>query len=154
MGDNAPERDGRVLRTLRGLLERGDMPGFAQSLETFVFGLAHENLQGEAGFRSLLQALFRLMELPERSEYSNWGGRADHTAHVGGRVYIFEVKYNQSARAALRQIRDRGYGRQFLKPDTNAIAVGLAFRRDGRAAPRLECETAALTALIDETRDG
>ena len=64
-----------MLTELRTHLERGDVPGFTARLETFVFGFAHENLQGEASFRVLMQALFRLMELPAQAEHSNWGGR-------------------------------------------------------------------------------
>ncbi len=36
------------------MLERGDVPGFAARLETFMFDFAHENLQGETIFRALL----------------------------------------------------------------------------------------------------
>ena len=126
LGELAPERDGRVLTELRTHLKRGDVPGFAARLETFVFGFAHENLQGEASFRVLMQALFRLMELPTQAEHSNWGGRADHLVHVGDRVYIFEVKFNRPVHEALRQIRDRGYGREHQDTDREVIAVGLA----------------------------
>ena len=67
----ASERDGRVLTELRTPLKQGDVPGFTARLETFIFGFAHENLQGEANFRVLMQALFRLMELPAQAEHSN-----------------------------------------------------------------------------------
>ena len=153
LGELAPERDGRVLAELRTHLERGDMPGFAARLETFVFGFAHENLQGEASFRVLMQALFRLLELPAQAEQSNWGGRADHLVHVGDRVYVFEVKFNRPVHEALRQIGDRGYGREHQDTDQEVIAVGLAFHRTPGSPPRLECRTDNLAALSEETRD-
>ena len=62
----APERDGRLVRDLRACLARGDVPGFARRLETFAFGLARENLQSKAGFRTLLQSLFLQMAEPSR----------------------------------------------------------------------------------------
>ena len=153
LGELAPERDGRVLAELRTHLERGDVPGFAARLETFVFGFAHENLQGEASFRVLMQALFRLMELPTQAEHSNWGGRADHLVHVGDRVYVFEVKFNRPVHEALRQIGDRGYGREHQDTDREVIAVGLAFHRTPGSPPRLECRTDNLAALNKGTRD-
>ncbi|MCY4520665.1 MAG: AAA family ATPase [Caldilineaceae bacterium] len=153
LGELAPERDGRVLAELRTHLERGDVPGFAARLETFVFGFAHENLQGEASFRVLMQALFRLMELPAQAEHSNWGGRADHVVHVGDRVYIFEVKFNRPIHEALRQIRDRGYGREHQDTDREVIAVGLAFHRTQGNPPRLECRTDNLATLNAGERD-
>ena len=153
LGELAPERDGRVLTELRTHLERGDVPGFTARLETFVFGFAHENLQGEASFRVLMQALFRLMELPAQAEHSNWGGRADHLVHVGDRVYVFEVKFNRPVHEALRQIGDRGYGREHQDTDREVIAVGLAFHRTPGSPPRLECRTDNLAALNEGTRD-
>ena len=108
LGEFAPERDGCVLAELQTHLERDDVPGFAARLETFVFGFAHENLQGEASFRVLMQALFQLMELPAQAEPSNRGGRVDHVVHVGDRVYIFEVKFNRPVHEALRQIQRPG----------------------------------------------
>ena len=141
LGELAPERDGRVLAELQTHLKRGDVPGFAARLETFVFGFAHENLQGEAGFRVLMQALCRLMELPAQAEHSNWGGRADHVVHVGNRVYIFEVKFNRPVHEALRQIRNRGCGREHQDTGRDVIAVGLAFHRTPGSPPRLEYRT-------------
>ena len=121
-----------------------DLTAFGQRLEGFTFGLAHQNLQSEAACRTLLQALFMQMEFPTQSEKSNWGGRSDHEVHVGDRVYVFEVKYNQSADAALRQIRDRGYGREHLDADRPVTAVGLAFRRDLKTGPCLQVAQADL----------
>ncbi len=148
LGELAPERDGRVLAELRTHLERGDVSAFAARLETFVFGFAHENLQGEAIFRALLQALFRLMAVPTQAETSNWGGRADHEVHIGDRVYVFEVKYNRSKGAALRQIGERGYGRQHLGRGRTVTAVGLAFRRDLPTGPCLQVAQADLAQLL------
>ena len=148
LGELAPERDGRVFTELHTHLERGDVPGFAARLETCVFGFAHENLQAESNFRVLMQALFRQMAVPTQSEPSNWGGRADHEVRIGDRVYVFEVKYNRSADAALRQIGDRGYGRQHLDTGRTVTAVGLAFRRDLSTGPCVQVAQADLARLL------
>ena len=153
LGELAPERDGRVLAELRTHLERGDVPSFTARLETFVFGFAHENLQGEASFRVLMQALFRLMELPTQAEHSNWGRRANHLVHVGDRVYVFEVKFNRPVHEALRQIGNRGYGREHQDTNREVIAVGLAFHRTPGSSPRLECTTSNLATLNAGKRD-
>ena len=153
LGELAPERDGHVFIALRTHLERDDIPGFAACLETFVFGFAHENLQAESNFRLLLQALFRLMDVPAQAEPSNWGGRADLVAHVGDRVYVFEVKYNRSADAALHQIAERGYGRQHLGTGRAVTAVGLAFRRDLKTGPCVQVAQADLARLLTARAD-
>ena len=119
-----------------------------------VFKIAHENLQQEAGYRALLQALFLLMAVPTQSEKPNWGGRADHEVHICDRVYVFEVKYNQSEGDALRQIRDRGYGREHLRTGHTVTAVGLAFRRDLKTGPCLKVAQADLAALLEAREEG
>ena len=150
--------DGNLVDSLRACLARGDTAGFAGHLETFVFGLTHENLQSEAACNVLMQALFRLLADATQSEKSAWGGRSDHEVRVGERLYVFEVKYNRSADAALRQIRDRGYGREHLDADRPVTAVGLAFRRDLKTGPGLQVAQADLADLLAdraaETDDG
>ena len=148
LGAHAPALDETLVPDLRACLATGDVDGFAGRLENFVFGIAHENLQQEAGYRALLQALFLLMSVRTQSESSNWGGRADHEVQVGNRVYVFEVKYNRSGDAALRQIRDRRYGRQHLGTGRTVTAVGLAFRRDLETGPCLQVAQADLARLL------
>ena len=145
--DNAPTLDQTLIPELKARLADGDVDGFGQRLERFVFHMAHQNLQREESCRALLQALFLLMAVPTQSEKSNWGGRSDHEVRVGDRVYVFEVKYNETAGAALRQIRDRGYGREHLDADRPVTAVGLAFRRDLQTGPCLQVAHAELDKL-------
>ena len=98
--------DGGLVRTLRTCLAQGDAEGFAQHLEDFAFGLAYENLQNEACFRILLQALFLQMGSPTQSEKSNWGGRADHefkstTACTSSRSSTTGPRTQPSARSGI-----------------------------------------------------
>ena len=145
--DDMPTLDQTLIPELKACLADGDVDGFGRRLERFVFHMAHQNLHREESCRALLQALFLLMAVPTQSEKSNWGGRADHEVQVGGRVYVFEVKYNETAGAALRQIRDRGYGREHLDTDRPVTAVGLAFRRDLQTGPCLQVAHAELDKL-------
>ncbi len=135
---------------LHACLKRGDVPGFAKRLETFAFGLARENLQSEASFRTLLQSLFLQMAEPTQSEKSSQGGRSDHEITVGGRLYIIEVKYNRPAAAGLAQIRERSYGREYLDAGLVATAVALAFRHDKGKGTWLECVYEDLPTLLRE----
>ena len=127
------------------------MEGFAQHLEDFAFGLAHENLQNEACFRILLQSLFLQMGSPTQSEKSTLGGHADHEIKVDGRMYVIEVKFNRSADEALRQIRDHQYGREHLAAEPDTLAVGLNVRLDRtRKELPLMSKTARLADLLAE----
>ena len=145
------EANGGLVQTLRTCLAQGDMEGFAQHLEDFAFGLAHENLQNEACFRILLQSLFLQMGSPTQSEKSTLGGRADHEIKVDGRMYIIEVKFNRSADEALRQVRDHQYGREHLATEPDTLAVGFNVHRDRtRKELVLTTKTARLACLLAE----
>ena len=138
---------------LRACLVRGDTKDFAGRLEFFVFGLAHENLRHEEAFNAVLQALFQLLADAAQSEKSSGEGRSDHEILVGARSYVFKVKYNRTPDAALRQIRDRQYGRTLLAEGRTATAMGLAFRKDLKDGPCLQYRTADLAELLAPPRD-
>ena len=145
--------DGDLVDNLRACLAQGDTVGFAGRLETFVFGQTHENLRTEAACNVLMQSLFRQLADAAQSEKSTWGGRSDHEVRVGSHLYVFEIKYNRPADAALRQIRDRGYGREHLDADRPVTAVGLAFRRDLKTGPCLQVAKADLARLLTASEE-
>lgn len=114
-------------------------------------GIAHQNLQAEAPFRTLLQALFLQMGVPTQSEKSTLGGWSDHEVQVGDRIYVFEVKYNRPASEVRDQIRARQYGREHLDRGLDVVAVALALHRDWETGPRLEVETDDLAHWLAES---
>ena len=148
MGMHASDLNAKLIPDLRACLADGDVDGFGRRLEAFAMGLAYENLHREESCRALLQALFMQMGVPTQSEKLNWGGRSDHEVHIGHRIYVFEVKYNAGELEALRQIRDRGYGREHLASGHTVTAVGLAFRRDLETGPCLKVAQADLADLL------
>ena len=75
------------------------------------------------------------------------------TYWIGIIPYIFEVKFNLPVQEALRQIRNRSYGREHLNTDRKVIAVGLAFHHTPECPPRLECRTNNLATLNTGERD-
>ena len=150
--------DRTVPERLRACLERGDVPGFAQILERFAFGLARENLRPgrdlvESPFRMLLQALFKCAGIHTVAEKSTVAGRPDFELHLPDRIYIVEVKFNQSVAAARLQIRERRYGLEHLGETKPVTAVGLAFRygETRTESARLEYTADRLADLLGET---
>lgn len=149
--DYAPAQDENLVPDLKTCLVGGDVEGFRLRLEGFMAGIAHQNLQAEAPFRTLLQALFLQMGVPTQSEKSTLGGRSDHEVQVGDRIYVFEVKYNRPASEARDQIRARQYGREHLDRGLDVVAVALALHRDLETGPRLEVETDDLAHWLAES---
>ena len=141
-------KDNSLIQDLHHCLKRGDVKGFCHRLEAFTSKFAGENLRSESSFRTLLQALFLQMGEPTQSEKSTQGGRVDHEIRIGNRVYVIEAKYNRPVSEALRQIRERPYGREHLDTDRDATAVALSYRRDLKAGPLLQCEACKLADLL------
>ena len=138
-----------LLDDVREFLYAGDVDGFARRLETFFSGLAHQNLDSEACFRAVLQTIFRVVTDDVHAEKSTWGGRSDLEVGVGDYIYVMEIKHGGNAAEALRQIRDRPYGREHLPGNRQALAVGLAFRKDDRGV-HLEHRYRDLRTLLRE----
>ena len=150
---------GPVLHELKRALLNGNIRHFANTLDSFTFGLAYDNLHGETCCRTLLQSLFMLMDVPHRSERHTRGGRADHEVEIGDHIYVIEVKFDKEpvkglADKALAQIRDHGYGRDHLaRRDRNVTALALAWHRDPQGFAVLSYRSRPLAALL-AARDG
>ena len=54
-------------------------------------------------------------------------GYADAVIETPGAVYVFEFKYRKSAKAAIRQIRDRGYADKWIGGPRPVTLVGINF---------------------------
>ena len=141
-------KDNALIEDLHCCLRQGDVKGFCHRLESFTSKFAGENLQSESSFRTLLQALFLQMGEPTQSEKSSQGGRVDHELRIGKRMYVIEAKYNRPVNEALRQIRERPYGREHLDMDWDVTALALAYRRDLKSGPMLQCEARKLADLL------
>lgn len=55
-------------------------------------------------------------------------GYADAIIETGKYVWMFEFKFNKSAKAAVRQIRERGYADQYRGDRRPVTLVGINFR--------------------------
>ena len=145
-----------LLDEVRDHLYTGNVDGFALSLETFYSGLAHQNLDSEACFRAVLQTLCRLVSDEVQAEKSTWGGRSDLEVVVGDCIYVMEVKHSRDGNSAdtvdeaMKQIRNRPYGREHLHGKRNVLAVALAFHKDEGHGVHLECRHRDLRALLRE----
>ena len=59
-------------------------------------------------------------------------GRIDMVAKTKDYIYIFELKYDKDAHAALQQIEDKGYDKPFAADKRKLIKVGVNFSRQHR----------------------
>ena len=145
-----------LLKDMGNCLHICDVQGFADLLETFYSGLAYHNLDSKACFRAVLQTLCLQIADNLRTEKPSWGGRSDLEVVVGEYIYVMEVKHSRdgnsadSVAEAMKQIRNRPYGREHLHGKRNVLAVGLAFHKDENTGVHLECGHRDLRELLRE----
>jgi hypothetical protein len=81
----------------------------------------------ERFYHAALHLLFSYMGLRVHSEVCTSEGRADAVVETANRVYVLEFKLDQSAEAALEQIRRKRYHQAFWNLGKPVVGVGVNF---------------------------
>ena len=79
-------------------------------------------------FRLFLEMLGAKVNAEEETAF----GRADAILETKDFVWVFEFKYNQSAKAAIQQIKSKGYADQFKGDRRPVTLIGINFRNAKR----------------------
>ena len=138
-----------VLR-LSGHLQAGDLPAFFESMKAVFASIPYDiqtkqpALSLSKGDEAYYHTLFYLMMSAsggsaQSSPLTN-RGRIDMLMTLPQHIYIFEFKCNQSAAAALAQIREQGYAEPYRggKPIT---LVGVNFSTEQRNVVEWDAES-------------
>ncbi len=124
---------------LRALLEAEDFDGFGAMLRSWLSGIPYrwhdkgDLARYEAWYASLLYMCLRSAGADLSVEDASSRGRADMTVRLGGQVFVLEFKMAEGAGgaeaaldAAVRQMRDRGYGEKYRAPGRRIHLIGVA----------------------------
>ena len=123
---------------LRQLLAEHDFEGVEQLFRAFFAGVPHQWFtkndiaRYEGFYASVFYAHFAGAGLEVSGEESTGRGRADMSVHHDGGVSVFEFKMNESAEAALAQIRRKGYAEKHRAAGRTVHLVGVAFSERDR----------------------
>ncbi len=141
----------RQARQLAQLLADNDFAGFEAQLGAYLFGIPHqwydvsEVERYESHYASMVYMAFRALGLDLEAEASSSLGAADLVLFHAGQVFVMEFKLagtkdraDKALSAALAQIRDRGYGRQYAAGGGPVHLLALAFGRDPDAGSFVE----------------
>ena len=118
-----------VGRTVDHLLD-GEFDDFFYGLKSLFAHLPYGEKEGrthEMNFERNLKILFWAFGYETVCEDRQTGGRADLVAKCPEGIYVFELKRDESAEAALAQIREKGYAAPYLADGRPVWAIGLAF---------------------------
>lgn len=127
----APQAQGEVgglVRTISRGLRAGDIEGVLQATKAFMAGMPyHLGSHSERGFQTTFWLIFTLLGAQIETEVRTATGRADAVVKAPDAIYVFEFKYNKSAREALAQIDDKGYLVPFEADGRRLYKVGVNF---------------------------
>ena len=109
-------------------IEKGDSKSFMERLTAFFAGNSYE-IQGdlELYFQNVMSIMLKMMGLYVKTEYQTSNGRIDILFDTDKYVYIIELKRDQSADIALKQIEEKGYDKPFLASGKQIIKLGINF---------------------------
>ena len=124
------ERDENwVAQTVDYLID-GKFARFAESLKALYAHLpygAFESDPHEMNYERALAVLLRSMGMNVVCEDTQSSSRADLVADCAEGIYVFELKRDESAAAALAQIKEKGYAEPYRARGLPIWAIGLNF---------------------------
>ncbi len=122
-----------VLRLSR-YLQAGDMDAFFASMQAIFASIPYdiETKRDEAYFHTIFYLAMAASGGQAQSSVLTSRGRIDMVMTFPDRVYILEFKCNQSAAAALAQIRAQGYAEKYRASGKKVILVGINFSTEQR----------------------
>ena len=129
-------RDRTKLIKAYKLFERtNDLPAFIEAIKTFFAGLPYQwekDNRNEHYYHSLLYTLLVAFGADVRAEEPSAKGRSDITLLMPKGIYVIEIKYNDTADAAIAQIDAKGYAEKYRLDGRPVTKVGMAFSSEER----------------------
>ena len=109
-------------------IEKGNTKSFMDRLTAFFAGNSYM-IQGdlELYFQNVMSIMLKMMGLYVKTEYQTSNGRIDIVFDTDKYIYIIELKRDESAEVALKQIEEKGYDKPFLASGKQIIKLGINF---------------------------
>ena len=76
--------------------------------------------------------IFSMLNVYVRTQVKCAGGRTDMVVWMPDTVYVFELKVNDTAENALKQIDDKGYAIPYRADKRSVVKVGVRFDKETR----------------------
>ena len=87
----------------------------------------------ELHYHNVIYLALMLMGFYVRAEYRTSDGRCDAVVQTDRFIYIFEFKYDKSAREALEQIERKNYAAPFAADPRTLFKIGVNFSPQTRS---------------------
>ena len=110
-----------------------DLDGMLRLLQSYLLTIPYCNdANSEGHYQQLLYVIFSLMGRYVDVEVHTATGRVDMVMRTDKNLYLFELKLNKSAEAAMRQIDLNDYASKFALSGLPVIKVGISFDAERR----------------------
>ena len=114
-------------------LYKEDLDGMLRLLQSYLLTIPYCNdANSEGHYQQLLYVIFSLMGRYVDVEVHTATGRVDMVMRTDKSLYLFELKLNKSAEAAMRQIDLNDYASKFALSGLPVIKVGISFDAERR----------------------
>ena len=122
-----------VVRNLARNIVRGDMEGALKLLQTFLATVPYcDNTDYEGHYQQMLYVIFSLLGIYTDVEVHTHKGRVDMVLRTRTTLYLVELKLNQSAEAAMKQIDLQQYSDRFALCGLPVVKVAINFSAETR----------------------
>lgn len=120
-------------------LEKGDVDQALKELKAFLAGVPYvegfkeklkEAATKEGFYEYSFYLILSMLNVYVQTQVKCWTGRTDMIVLAARAIYIFEFIVNDTAEAALKQIEESGYARQFATDTREVVKVGVSFDID------------------------
>ena len=129
---NYVQRDSYKGNSTVGLMYKAllqdDLDEMLRLLQTYLLTIPQcDNTNYEGHYQQLLYVIFSLMGRYVDVEVRTSNGRVDMVMNAGNALYLFELKLNKSADAAMQQINLKDYPSRFALCGLPIVKVGMNF---------------------------
>jgi len=120
---------------LHQYLAQEDMAAFISTANAILCAIAYPHIAGqdEHFYHTVFYLMLSASGVLVRTEVLNAHGRMDMAVEFKDKVYVVELKCNQSADEALRQIHEKRYHASYLHGGRRIYLLGINFDTQARA---------------------
>ena len=115
-------------------IRNGEPEAFMKRFSALFAGYPYELISDcELHYHNVIYLTLTLMGFYVRAEYHTSDGRCDAVVQTDRIIYIFEFKYDKSAREALEQIERKRYAAPFAADTRKIFRIGVNFSPETRS---------------------
>ncbi|MDE6682401.1 MAG: ATP-binding protein, partial [Muribaculaceae bacterium] len=123
-------------RTVEEIIDNfimGDPDKAMRAMQAFFAGIDYKlKMENENNFHNAFYLLTHIIGLNTETEVHTSDGSIDIKIETEDYIYIIELKYNHSPEDALRQIKEKHYGRPWQTDSREVYLIGTAFSSQTR----------------------